>query len=62
MISWRHGNRVYDDDCSVDVFMAPVVVQWNFWLTPIISVFGEAGLADRAHAVGVEGLSVGQRL
>ena len=48
--SWRHGNRVYDDECTVDVFMAPVVVQWNFWLTPIISVFGEAGLQiERTH-------------
>ncbi|MBK7583588.1 MAG: hypothetical protein IPI67_25770 [Myxococcales bacterium] len=41
---WRFGNRFYDDQCTVDVFMLPVVVQWNFFLTPIVSVFGEAGL------------------
>ncbi|MBK8999753.1 MAG: hypothetical protein IPM35_28890 [Myxococcales bacterium] len=41
---WRWGNRYWNDSCSYDVIMLPVVVQWNFWLTPIISVFGEAGL------------------
>ena len=43
---WR-GNR-YGYECTVDNFHFPVVVQWNFWLTPIISVFGEAGL-DIVH-------------
>lgn len=47
---WRWGNRYWNDDCTVDIFMLPVVVQWNFWLTPIISVFGEAGLQiERVH-------------
>ena len=32
------------DDCTADSFAFPVVLQWNFWLTPIISVFGEPGL------------------
>jgi len=41
---WRWGGRYYYSDCSYDVFMLPVVVQWNFWLTPIVSVFGEGGL------------------
>jgi hypothetical protein len=38
----------YRYGCTVDNFHLPVVVQWNFWLTPIISVFGEAGL-DIVH-------------
>jgi len=47
---WRWGNRYWDDNCTVDIFELPVVVQWNFFLTPIISVFGEAGLTiERVH-------------
>ncbi|MCC6903863.1 MAG: hypothetical protein IT377_33150 [Polyangiaceae bacterium] len=47
---WRANKKWYDDECTVDVFMAPVVVQWNFFLTPIISVFGEGGLQiERSH-------------
>ncbi|MCK6533342.1 MAG: hypothetical protein L6Q84_10265 [Polyangiaceae bacterium] len=47
---WRWNKQWYDDECTVDVFMAPVVVQWNFFLTPIISVFGEGGLQiERTH-------------
>lgn len=48
---WRWGNRRYDGiDCTVDIFILPAVVQWNFFLTPIISVFGEAGLViERVH-------------
>lgn len=42
------GGQRFDDDCTVDNFHFPLVVQWNFWLTPIISVFGEAGL-DIVH-------------
>lgn len=45
---WFYRGNRYNDDCSVDNFHFPVVVQWNFWLTPIISVFGEAGL-DVVH-------------
>jgi hypothetical protein len=47
---WWGRGRQYWDDCSIDIFELPVVVQWNFWLTPIISVFGEAGLTvERWH-------------
>ncbi len=42
---YYYGNRRYTGtDCSWDNFHLPIVVQWNFWLTPIVSVFGEAGL------------------
>lgn len=50
---WGRGgpNWWYRSNCTVDVFHLPVVVQWNFWLTPIISVFGEAGIEiNRWHA------------
>jgi hypothetical protein len=30
-------------DCSGNSFLFPVYLQWNFFLTPIISVFGEPG-------------------
>jgi hypothetical protein len=32
-------------NCSVIEFWLPVAVQWNFFLTKVISVFGEPGLA-----------------
>jgi len=39
-------NGVYDGNgFSADIFTIPVVVQWNFFLLPRISVFGEGGLA-----------------
>jgi hypothetical protein len=41
----RFAGQPDDLDCSADVFWFPVVLQWNFWLTPVISVFGEPGLA-----------------
>jgi hypothetical protein len=46
----RNDNDFFDEDCNWNVFYVPVVVQWNFWLTPIISVFGEAGFGlERTH-------------
>lgn len=30
-------------DCSANSLLFPVVMQWNFWLTKVISVFGEPG-------------------
>ena len=35
--------RAYD--CDANAFWFPVVLQWNFFLTDIISVFGEPGFA-----------------
>lgn len=47
---WWRGPRdprlfVNGEDCEANVFHLPVVLQWNFFLTPMISVFGEPGLA-----------------
>jgi len=36
---------VYWGDCRIDSYFLPVALQWNFFLTDIISVFGEPGLA-----------------
>jgi hypothetical protein len=33
------------EDCSVTEVWLPVALQWNFFLTDVISVFGEPGLA-----------------
>ncbi|MCB9589458.1 MAG: hypothetical protein H6718_28855 [Polyangiaceae bacterium] len=45
---WYYGGRgvPWDNrnDCNVTEVWLPVVLQWNFFLTDIISVFGEPGL------------------
>jgi hypothetical protein len=40
-------------DCTGNQFWFPVAWQWNFWLTDIISVFGEPGLAIRHSTASV---------
>lgn len=35
------------DDCSVYGIHLPIVLQWNFYLTEIITVYGEPGLGIR---------------
>ena len=45
---WCYGRYDRDrwrDDCSVTEFWLPVAMQWNFYLTKVISVFGEPGFA-----------------
>jgi hypothetical protein len=43
-----YGNPdFFRDDCGATNIWFPVTAQWNFFLTPIISVFGEFGLAGR---------------
>jgi hypothetical protein len=45
---WNRFDRdrwLGDADCSVTEFWFPVVLQWNFFLTDVISVFGEPGFA-----------------
>ncbi len=39
-------------DCSAYAIYLPVVVQWNFYITDIITVFGEPGFAIRYAHVG----------
>ena len=43
---WLNYRACRRGDCgSVNHFIIPVVMQWNFWLTRDWSVFGEPGLA-----------------
>ena len=54
-LDWgRYSHRCYWDrknnlgsDCSNDEFAAPVVMQWNFFITKAFSAFGEPGLVIR---------------
>jgi hypothetical protein len=47
-LDWAHFPECYDyGDCSEDDFWVPVVAQWNFYLTPVISIFPEFGLGFR---------------
>lgn len=45
---WWHGAYYApyaNEKCTANTLWFPVVLQWNFWLTKVISVFGEPGLA-----------------
>jgi hypothetical protein len=42
---WRANWGYWNGDCSGYDVTIPVALQWNFWLTPVVSVFGEPGLA-----------------
>ncbi|HEU4405470.1 MAG TPA: hypothetical protein VFS43_09290 [Polyangiaceae bacterium] len=45
-IDWLNYRACRRGDCgSVNHFIIPVVMQWNFWLTRSWSVFGEPGLS-----------------
>ena len=38
-------NEFIERDCGGTALWLPVTVQWNFWFTPVVSVFAEPGLA-----------------
>jgi hypothetical protein len=44
---WWRGRGVgwAGADCTENDFIAPVVVQWNFFFSPVVSAYGEFGLA-----------------
>lgn len=44
---WYRNDPRYAGDCSINQFDVPVVMQWNFYITRVFSVFGEPGLAIR---------------
>ncbi len=55
-LDWSHASRPCGPnprdtfhDCDLDSYWFPVVLQWNFFLTDVISVFGEPGLAFAHH-------------
>lgn len=35
----------WDGECTENDFILPAVAQWSFFFTPVVSAFGEAGLA-----------------
>jgi hypothetical protein len=41
----RRGVQFFAEDCSVWNLWLPATAQWNFFLTPVVSVFGEVGIA-----------------
>lgn len=43
------------DDCSGNAINFPVYVQWNFFFTDVISVFGETGFGIQYEHVKIEG-------
>lgn len=46
--------RFIDDDCDVNHVWIPVVFQWNFFFTRVVSVFGEVGPAIVYRSVSDE--------
>jgi hypothetical protein len=42
---YNFNGNYYGNGFSADIWTIPVVAQWNFFLLPKISVFGEAGLS-----------------
>jgi hypothetical protein len=54
---WRRWERTYLPsgwDCSAQDWMLPVVVQWNFFFTPVVSVAAEAGLNISYERISAE--------
>ena len=45
----------YPETCNANELWFPVAVQWNFFLTRIISVFGELGLSPHYTSFGYDG-------
>ena len=52
----RYANDVIvlGSDCEANDLWFPVVLQWNFYVTPSIAVFGEPGLAIRHTRVSID--------
>lgn len=44
-LDWAHFGDCAYDACDSDEFWAPVAVQWNFFLSPVVSLFPELGIA-----------------
>ncbi len=57
-LDWAHfGNcGPYNNDiCSANDFWVPIVVQWNFFLSDVVSVFPELGLAVQHSSLSWNG-------
>lgn len=51
----RRGVQFFADDCSAWNVWFPAAAQWNFFLTPVVSVFGELGIALQHERWSFEG-------
>jgi hypothetical protein len=55
----RRGFGVFVQDCSAWNLWVPATAQWNFFLTPIVSVYAELGLALQYQHWSFQGLCSG---
>lgn len=44
-LDWAHFGDCRFDACDSDEFWVPVAMQWNFFLSPVVSLFPELGIA-----------------
>jgi hypothetical protein len=51
----RRGVQFFAQDCSAWNLWFPATAQWNFFLTPVVSVFGELGVAIQHERWSFEG-------
>lgn len=51
----NHYTQFYPETCSATELWFPVAAQWNFFLTRVISVFGELGLSPHWASWGYSG-------
>lgn len=51
----RRGVQFFAEDCSAWNVWLPATAHWSFFLTPVISVFGELGLALQHQRWSFEG-------
>jgi hypothetical protein len=56
-LDWAHFDDCgpWNDICDANDFWFPLVVQWNFFLTQSISLFGELGLAIQYSSLDWDG-------
>ena len=52
--TYEDGVIVLGSDCEANDLWLPVVLQWNFYVTKNIAVFGEPGLAIRHTRVSID--------
>jgi hypothetical protein len=52
----RRGVSFYASDCSAFNLWFPAAAEWNFYLTPVVSVFIDLGLALQYQSWSFEGL------
>ena len=59
--AWSAGSLPVRRQCEATMLHFPVVLQWNFFLTPMISVFGEPGLEIEHTSINFDWYCNGSR-